>query len=63
MGGDSKLWLRSLKELAKLYVENETELENLRQTLHKERFEYPQMKLLDMGFWQFGFENSTNKDG
>lgn len=55
--------VRSLKELAKLYVENETELENLRQTLHKERFEYPQMKLLDMGFWQFGFENSTNKDG
>lgn len=55
--------MRSLKELAKLYAENETELENLRQTLHKEQFEYPQMKLLDMGFWQFGFENSANKDG
>lgn len=50
--------VNSLKELAGFYADNEIQLEDLRQKLHKEQFEYPQMKLLDMGFWQLGFENS-----
>ena len=43
----------SLLELADIYEEHNDRLEEARRDLI-----YPQMKLLDMGFWQVGFEKS-----
>lgn len=34
-------------------------LEELRKTLFAYDLPYPQMKLLDMGFWQIGFEGDS----
>lgn len=47
----------SLIGLADYYEENKTELEDARSTISKARkLEYPQMKILDMAFWQLGFD-------
>lgn len=47
----------SIKGLAEYYKENETELEEVRLKISKARqLEYPQMKILDMAFWQLGFD-------
>ena len=47
----------SIKGLADYYEDNQYELENLRKTISQARqIEYPQMKILDMAFWQLGFD-------
>ena len=48
----------SLLELADIYEAHNDRLEEARRGMRTEDLVYPQMKLLDMGFWQIGFEKS-----
>lgn len=51
---------KSIQQLARFYIENKDELENVRKSMRvEEDILYPQMKLLDMGFWEIGasYEN------
>lgn len=49
----------SLMELAKFYFKNSDRLEVARQNFKVGALLYPQMKLLDMGFWQIGLETEN----
>ena len=49
----------SLLELADIYEEHNDRLEDARRGMQTDDLVYPQMKLLDMGFWQIGFERDT----
>ena len=53
--------LNSLLKLVEFYEENNDKLEKVRKTLKVCDMNYPQMKLLDMGFWQVGFELDEGK--
>lgn len=47
----------SVKGLVEYYEQNKTELENIRGIISEKRgVEYPHMKILDMAFWQLGFD-------
>lgn len=48
----------SLLELTDIYEEHNDRLEEARRGMRVGDLIYPQMKLLDMGFWQIGFEKS-----
>lgn len=48
--------LKSVLMLVDFYEANRDVLENARSGLRMGKTLYPQMKLLDMGFWQIGFE-------
>ena len=48
----------SLRELADFYEAHNDRLEEVRRGMRVGDLTYPQMKLLDMGFWQVGFEKS-----
>ena len=48
----------SVRKLAKFYEAHNDRLEEARRGMRTEDLIYPQMKLLDMGFWQVGFETS-----
>ena len=50
--------LESVRKLAKFYEAHNDRLEEARRGMRTEDLVYPQMKLLDMGFWQIGFEKS-----
>ena len=52
--------LRSMLTLAEFYEENNGRLEEARRGMRPGDLVYPQMKLLDMGFWQIGFDNSQD---
>ena len=49
--------LKSLDKLINFYRKNSDRLEEIRKSLHvdKSNLIYPQMKLIDMGFWQIGY--------
>ena len=49
----------SLLELADIYETHNDRLEEARRGMRTEDLVYPQMKLLDMGFWQIGFERDA----
>ena len=49
----------SLLELADIYEAHNDRLEDARRGMQTEDLAYPQMKLLDMGFWQVGFERDA----
>ena len=49
----------SLLELANFYEAHNDRLEEARRGMRTEDMTYPQMKLLDMGFWQIGFERDA----
>ena len=51
--------LESVRKLAKFYEAHNDRLEEARRGMRTEDLVYPQMKLLDMGFWQIGFEMSS----
>ena len=51
--------LESVRKLAKFYEAHNDRLEEARRGMQTEDLIYPQMKLLDMGFWQIGFEASS----
>ena len=48
----------SIRKLVDFYEKenNNKRLEKYRKSLKVYGYEYPQMKLLDMGFWQIGYE-------
>lgn len=48
--------LKSVLRLADFYEEHNDRLEEARRGMKCEDLIYPQMKLLDMGFWQIGFD-------
>ena len=50
---------KSLRELAKFYEAHNDRLEEARRGMQCDDLIYPQMKLLDMGFWQVGFERDA----
>ena len=43
------------------YDESFSQLEQARSKMEVCGLPYSQMKILDMGFWQIGFENDQNK--
>ena len=49
----------SLLELAKFYEAHNDRLEEARRGMWTDDLIYPQMKLLDMGIWQVGFERDA----
>lgn len=49
----------SLLELADFYEAHNDRLEEARRGMRTEDLTYPQMKLLDMGLWQVGFERDA----
>ena len=49
----------SLLELADIYEAHNDRLEEARRGMRTDDLIYPQMKLLDMGFWQIGFERDA----
>ena len=53
--------LKSITELAEFYKNNYDEFELVRQKLWVKDIKYPQMKLLDMGFWQIGKDAKEEK--
>ena len=50
----------SLLELVDIYEAHNDRLEEARRGMRTDDLIYPQMKLLDMGFWQVGFDNSQS---
>ena len=50
--------LKSVLRLADIYEAHNDRLEEVRRGFEGDGLTYPQMKLLDMGFWQIGFEKS-----
>lgn len=50
---------KSLLELADFYEEHNDRLEEARRGMRTDDLIYPQMKLLDMGLWQVGFERDA----
>lgn len=48
----------SLLKLVDFYEEHNDRLEEARRGMRTDGLTYPQMKVLDMGFWQIGFEKS-----
>ena len=50
--------LDSVLRLVDFYEEHNDRLEEARRGMQTDDLIYPQMKLLDMGFWQVGFEKS-----
>lgn len=53
--------ISSLLKLADFYEENFLKLEEARKYLMAGDLQYPQMKLLDMGFWQIAYENDMHR--
>ncbi len=53
--------LKSIMQLVDFYEKNSIRLEQVREKMKVEGMPYPQMKMLDMGFWQVGFELDANK--
>ena len=49
----------SLRKLVDFYEEHNDRLEEARRGMRVGDLTYPQMKLLDMGFWQIGFEKDA----
>lgn len=49
----------SVRRLVDFYEEHNDRLEEARRGMQCEDLIYPQMKLLDMGFWQIGFEKDA----
>ena len=50
---------KSVLELVDFYEAHNDRLEEARRGMQCEDLTYPQMKLLDMGFWQIGFESDA----
>ena len=51
--------LKSVLRLVDFYEEHNDRLEEARRGMQTDDLIYPQMKLLDMGFWQIGFEKEA----
>lgn len=53
--------MKSIMQLVDFYEKNSARFEPVREKMKIEGMPYPQMKMIDMGFWQVGFELDTNK--
>lgn len=53
--------LKSIMQLVDFYEKNSEQFELVREKMKVEGMPYPQMKMIDMGFWQIGFELDTDK--
>lgn len=53
--------LESVRKLAKFYEAHNDRLEEARRGMRTDDLIYPQMKLLDMGFWQVGYDQETKE--
>lgn len=53
--------MKSVLRLVDFYERNADRLEPVRKSMTVYDLPYPQMKMLDMGFWQIGFDIDTNK--
>lgn len=53
--------MNSILQLVNFYERNATRLESVRNGMEVYGLLYPQMKMLDMGFWQIGFDLDNNK--
>lgn len=53
--------LKSIMQLVDFYEKNSARFEPVREKMEVEGMPYPQMKMIDMGFWQVGFDLDTNK--
>lgn len=53
--------MRSVLKLVDLYEANKNQLESARKGMNVNCLPYPQMKMLDMVFWQIGFELDAKK--
>ena len=51
----------SKEKLEQFYEQNKIRLEEARKNLKVFGIPYPQMKMLDMGFWQIGFINENDR--
>jgi len=52
---------RSLEQLVEFYSSNKQIFENERKKMKIEELDYPQMKIIDMIFWQIGYDSDLNK--
>ena len=57
-GDDAGVQPSSVRALADFYEEHNDRLEEARRGMRTDDLIYPQMKVLDMGFWQVGFEKN-----
>ena len=48
-------------QLVDFYEKNSARFEPVREKMEVEGMPYPQMKMIDMGFWQVGLKLDTNK--
>lgn len=53
--------IKSIMQLVDFYEKNSNRLESVRDKMEVEGMPYPQMKMIDMGFWQVGFDLDTSK--
>lgn len=53
--------LDSVLRLVDFYEEHNDRLEEARRAMQSDDLIYPQMKLLDMGFWQIGYDDATKE--
>lgn len=53
--------IKSVMQLVDFYENNTELLESVRAKMKVEGIPYPQMKILDMGFWQLGFDLEEKK--
>ena len=53
--------IKSIMRLVNFYEKNADRLEPIREKMEVEGMPYPQMKMIDMGFWQVGFDLDTSK--
>lgn len=53
--------IKSIMQLVDFYEKNADRFEYVREKMEVEGMSYPQMKMIDMGFWQVGFDLDTSK--
>jgi hypothetical protein len=53
--------MKSILQLVDFYEHNKDKLEMIRNTMKVYNLPYPQMKILDMGFWQIGYDLDKRK--
>lgn len=52
--------IKSIMQLVEFYKINSKQLESVRAKMTVGDMLYPQMKILDMGFWQIGLDSDSN---
>ena len=53
--------IKSVLQLVDFYEKNAGRLDQVQQNMHVFDLLYPQMKIIDMGFWQIGYDLDMQK--